>query len=315
MQKIIKKFNKINILVIGDVMLDTWIQGKVNRISPEADVPIVLGKKIDYALGGAANCAANIRSLNGKVDLFGMIGQDDAGQKLKELLKKQKIPIGNLITNQKPTIQKIRLCGERNQVARLDWEEADNIDKIIENKILKKVHKKISKINLIIFSDYNKGLLTKKLTQTIIKEARRKKIPIIADAKPTNLEKFIGVNLITPNLKEAGEMSDLESKNTNKKVEEMAKIIRKKTQSDIIITRGAKGMTVYNGQAHHIPTRAKSVYEVAGAGDTVIAALGLCIALRESLEISAKIANIAAGIAVSKHGTTTVSQEELLNNL
>jgi len=312
---IISKFSKINIAVIGDVMLDQWIYGEVNRISAEADVPIVLGKNIEYALGGAANCAANIKSLSGKVDIFGLIGEDEAGKKIKKLFQQNKIAIGNLITNDKSTIQKIRISGPHNQIVRLDWEDNSEINKIIENRILNKLEKNFKKYQIIVLSDYNKGLLTKNLTQKIIQKAKQSNIPVIADIKPKNLDKFIGASVITPSFKEAIEMSGLALENTDKAVAEMAKIIKKKTGSDVIITRGAKGMSIYNGRTLHIPTQAKEVYEVAGAGDTVVAALALCIATGASLEQSAEIANMAAGIAVSKHGTTTVQQKELINAL
>ncbi|MAG44554.1 D-glycero-beta-D-manno-heptose-7-phosphate kinase [bacterium] len=318
MINIIKNFNKTKILVIGDLMLDTWIQGHVNRISPEADVPVVLGENTIYAPGGAGNCAANIKSLGGKAAVLGIVGQDQAGQELKEIFKQIGITISGLFRQPlKPTTQKIRISGIHNQITRLDWENTQDINQQTQDRILMFFKKNVLKYQAVILSDYAKGLFAKALTKKIIQITNQKKIPTIADIKPKNMEKFIGVSVVMPNLTEAVEMSGLDSleSNNNRATEKMAKIIKQNLQSNVIITRGAKGMTVFNGKLTHIPTQAREIYEVAGAGDTAVSALALSIASGASLKNSAKIANTAAGIAVSKHGTTAVTQDELIKNI
>lgn len=314
---VLNNFEKIRALVIGDVMLDVWMRGEVNRVSVEADVPIVAGKEINYSLGGATNCAINVKSLGGQVDVVGVIGNDQPGVEFRKILSTNQIPDWGIFSvNDRPTTQKIRIGGLNNQVVRLDWEKTHEIDSNLVDAILFKIRNEIKNYQVIILSDYNKGLFSELLTKSIVQIARENNLPVVADIKPRNMNKFMGVTVVKPNLKEAAEMVGELSDNTDENVEKIARKIKGLLQSNIIITRGASGMSVYNnGNFLHIPAQKKEVFDIAGAGDTTTAALALALASGASLEKAAQIANAAAGIAVSKRGTTAVPLKELIYDL
>ena len=309
--KIVDEFSKKKILVIGDLMLDKYIWGAVERISPEAPVQVVTVKKETYAPGGAANVAMNLTSLSGKTYLVGIVGKDESNKKLISILKKKGIATeGILVDSKKPTIQKIRIIGHNQQLLRVDYEDKEYINSDDEKKVLKYVNSIIKEVDAIIISDYTKGIITKSLMQEIIKKAKENNKKIIVDPKPKHTEFYKTADLVTPNNNEACEMLGIEAKNHN--LNEIGTELAKKLNTTVLITRGEKGMTLFEEKkATDIPTKAKEVYDVTGAGDTVIAALGLSIAAGASIEKAAHIANHAAGITVGKVGTTSVTIGEL----
>jgi len=296
--KIIERFKEKNILVIGDIMLDKYIYGDVSRISPEAPVPVVKVKKESFALGGAANTALNIVELGGGVFLIGFIGKDKKAVILKKLLKKRKIPC--FLESTLTTTQKTRIFGKEQQLLRFDEEETT--EKIFTDKIKKKILRKAKEADIIIISDYAKGVITKDLMSLLMGYKRK----MIVDPKPKNKILYRNAFLITPNEKESLEMASCSN------IEEAGIRLKEELNSNVLITRGERGMLLFSdNKIVELPTYAREVYDVIGAGDTAIAALALSIASGSSLNESAVIANTAAGIAVEKKGTYPVSLKEL----
>jgi len=294
---ILAGFENKKVVVIGDVMLDKYLEGEVLRISPEAPVPIVNIKKEFYELGGAGNVAANVSSLGGDVFLFGFIGRDNEAEILKKLFKEKRI--NYFLDENDITIQKTRVIGKGQQLIRFDKE--DTSEKQFSEEIKRKISEKAAEANIIIISDYAKGAITPEL-MTLLSPCNKK---IIVDPKPKNKEIYKGVFLIKSNEKEAKGMSGLEDINL------AGELLKKEFNSNIIITRGEKGMSLFSEKNLEIPTYAREVYDVTGAGDSVIATLGLALASNASIEEAAILANHAAGIVVGKKGTYAVSLKEL----
>jgi len=305
LKKVIKMFPKKNILVIGDVMLDKYISGVVSRISPEAPVPVVNVNKESYVLGGAGNVVSNLRSLGAKVTLIGAVGKDREASIIKKLLKKQGVK-NNLIETNKPTIVKTRIVGQNQQMLRIDYENCESLE---NDKVIKIVKQKIKNCDGIVISDYSKGLITRSIVKSIVSLAKGK--VVVADPKHFEEDFYKNVSIITPNEKEAFALSKLGKESTLK---EVAMKLESELNCKVLITRDVKGMSLLkNKELIDIPTIAKKVYDVTGAGDTVIAALVLSITSGASLEEAAIIANHSAGIVVGKPGTETTSIKELLS--
>jgi len=307
MNELIQKLNNFagkNILIIGDIMLDKYIFGEVERISPEAPVQVVEVKKENYLPGGAANVANNIAALKGNAFMVGVVGKDNEANILLDELKKRNINTEGIFTdNQKPTTQKVRILGQKQQLLRIDYEKKEYLNKKIENNIINFIKEKIDSINAIIISDYAKGVITKDLVEKIKNTAKNK--IIIADPKPKHKDFYKDVSLVTPNIKEAKEMAEKEED------------LIKELNSPVLITKGEKGMSLYekDGNITNIPTKAKEVYDVSGAGDTVVATLALALTAGATLKQAAILANHAAGITVGKLGTSTVSIDEIKRSL
>jgi len=310
-KKILSNFKGKKILVIGDVMLDHYLVGDVNRISPEAPIPIVKVTQEKYVLGGAANTANNIASLGGKAYLVGIVGEDNAGKILeKQLRENNMVTAGLFIDKDKPTVQKVRVVGKPQQLLRIDYENTKLSDKKIESKILDYVKNIIKKVDAVVISDYAKGLMTKNLSSEVISLCNENKKPVIVDPKPKNVNFYKNATLITPNLKEASEMTGIDNNSENAVL--MGEKLKEMLDSNILITKGEYGSTLIelDGNIVHIPTKAKEVYDVSGAGDTVVATLVLALAVGADLKYAAVLANKAAGIVVGKIGTATVSMKE-----
>jgi len=313
--KIIKNFKDKKILVIGDVMLDKYIWGEVSRISPEAPVQIVDVMKESYTPGGAANVANNIATLSSKSLMVGIVGKDTTKNKLASELKKRNIDISGLIEDEnKRTIQKVRVFGKTQQLLRFDYEKKGDIDEKTEKKVFDFLLNKIDEIDAIIISDYAKGTITKNLMEKLIEKCNKKNKIVVVDPKPEHKEFYKNVTLITPNHKEAHKMTRMEGENhSDEKIKSMGEKLINELNSNILITRGEKGMSLFekSGKVTNIPTFAKEVYDIIGAGDTSVATLTLALASGASYKEAAIIANHAAGITVGKIGTSTVSIEEL----
>jgi len=307
--QILNNFKQKNILIIGDIILDKYIFGEVERISPEAPVQVVEVKKENYLPGGAANVANNISALNANAFMVGIVGNDNEAKILLNELKKRDINIDGILTdNQKPTTQKVRILGQKQQLLRIDYEKRGYLNKERENKILNFIKEKVQEIDAIIISDYAKGVITKDLI-TEIKNIANNKI-IIVDPKPKHKDFYKNVSLITPNLKEAKEMTNKEN------IDEIGKQLMEELNTEILITRGEKGMSLFEKtETTNIPTKAKEVYDVSGAGDTTVATLTLALTAGATLKLAATLANHAAGITVGKVGTSTVTIEEIKQSL
>ena len=307
--KILEKFKDKKIIVLGDIMLDKYIFGNVERISPEAPVQIVGVEKECFIPGGAANVANNIVALDANVFVVGVVGKDIEAKILLKELKKRKVNIDGIVTdNNVPTTQKVRVFGQKQQLLRIDYEKKDYLNKEAENKIIAFIKEKIKETDAIIISDYAKGVITKDLMANVKELA--KGILLIVDPKPKHKAFYAGVNLITPNVKEAREMSGKEE------VNEMGRELMEELNAPVLITRGEKGMSLFewNGVTN-IATEAKEVFDVSGAGDTTVAALTLALTAGATLEQAAILANHAAGITVEKIGASTVSIKELKKSL
>ncbi len=315
--KIINNFKNKKILVVGDIMLDKYIWGNVERISPEAPVPVVEVVKETQNLGGCGNVAHNITSVGAESYLVTIVGNDIYAEELKKMLQQRKVNIDGIFVDAKrPTTVKTRIIAHNQQVVRVDHESRFQIDSHIFNKIKNYILDIKNQIDAILISDYGKGVITKGLLSFLIKLAKIIDVPITVDPKIEHFLEYKKVTILTPNLNEATLGMRLPKKpSTEQEVYELGKKILKKLQPEaLVITRGPDGMTLFEKEKiYHIPTRAKEVYDVTGAGDTVIAILTLCLSTSAKFVPSCEIANFAAGIVVGKVGTATVSKEELID--
>lgn len=304
----LSEFSKVKILVIGDIMLDRYWHGLTRRISPEAPVPIVEIDNIEEKPGGAANVAMNIRALGAQSYLIGFTGVDDASKIIDIELKKAKVNSDLIKLEQYSTIIKLRVISHSQQLIRLDFEK--KIKNINSDLILKKINKILPICNAIIFSDYNKGALNN--LNFIINKAREYKIPILVDPKGNDFSKYHGATILTPNI---GEFEAIVGKCYNNKqlIYNGMKLINDFEWSALLITQSENGMTLLQPEKKvlHFPSQAKEVFDVTGAGDTVISVLAASLSTGKSLEKSCLLANIAAGISVGKLGTSTVNKKDI----
>ena len=309
--EILEKFKKIKIAVVGDIMLDDYIIGDVERISPEAPVPIVKVKEERFVLGGAANVISNLASLGAQTISFGIVGNDFDGKRLIKELENKKIDISGIIkTDDRPTIVKRRITSGQQQLLRIDWEDTTHITYEQENLIIEGIKKNIKDIHAIILSDYDKGVLTPRVATEIIKIARENNIIVNVDPKPKNIENYRGATSMTPNRKEARECLGIPQENDFYKI---GKELKEKLQlKNLLLTKSEEGMSLFLDETVDIPTYAKEVYDVTGAGDTVISVFTLAAAAGIEWYEAAKIANTAAGVVVGRIGTSTVTVDEIL---
>ena len=308
-----EQFKNKKILVVGDIMLDKYIWGEVSRISPEAPVQVVHVSRETYAPGGASNVASNAVALNGNVFIAGIAGNDEAKNILLDELKKQGINTeGILIDNDKPTTQKVRIVGRSQQLLRVDYEKKDHVHKNIEQSMIIFFEKIIKNVDIIVISDYAKGVITQEISDKIIQMAKRHGKAVIVDPKPKHRDFYSNATLITPNNAEASEMTNIEDESDDAVLEMGSKLL-KYLNANVLITKGEKGMSLFekDGNVTHIPAKAKEVYSLIGAGDTVVATIALALASGADLKEAAMLANIAAGIKVGKIGTASVSIEEI----
>ena len=299
------------VLVLGDVMLDRYLHGDVTRISPEAPVPFVRVERESFVPGGAANTANNIVSLGGLAHVIGVVGSDSSGSLLLREMEKSGIDTSGILRDSgRPTIEKTRVLGQTHQMIRLDYEKADKVGASVESALIKNIEKAVPFVDIVVVSDYGKGVITENVLQFLYDSCARNGKNIVVDPKPKNARLFNGVFLVTPNEKEAKEITGEED------VEKCAQALCNMLSTNVLITRGEKGMFLYekNGRKIAIPTQAREVFDVSGAGDTVIAALALCIAAGMEIKDAAAVANQAAGIVVGKMGTSTVTPDDLRKN-
>lgn len=318
----IKKFSNKNILVIGDLMLDLYIQGPPRSVSQEAPVIVVKTEKKYFKLGGAANTAENIKSLGGKVYLTGVIGDhnrhDDFGRSFLQIIKHSKISKhGLFFDHTRPTTLKMRIMSQGQQIVRVDEEVTNKINKKIENKLIRYLLKIIPKVDSILVSDYNKGVVTDRLMKFLVKESKKRGLKIVVDPKPQNKDLYSGVYFITPNEIELSRMYGHFEVDEASIIYLAKKLKHEMNLSNILITRGARGMDLISNKeamVRHIPSFAKKVIDVSGAGDTVAAVISMGINDLKPYELS-YLSAIAAKISVEKQGTATVSTKELIDNI
>ena len=314
--KIIESFKNLKILVIGDLMLDVFLYGDVERISPEAPVPVVRVLNIMHLPGGAANVSSNLKSLGVDVTLCGVVGGDETGRKFRQIIDNQGINTFFIDDGRKTSI-KTRVVASNQQVVRFDVEENKKLSSKYVGYIEKFLEDKINGFDAVIISDYGKGVITKKLIEKVSEITRHRKIPLTVDPKIENFRFYKGVTCITPNTKEASEGSGIKIKDYEAVVKAARKIIKMLNPETLLITMGSKGMALFDskGEIIKVPALAKEVFDVTGAGDTVISVFTSCIAAKASYIDAVKLSNLAGSIVVGKMGTATVSPEELINNL
>ncbi len=313
--EISRLFDKARILVVGDFILDEYVWGSVSRISPEAPVPVVNVKRESFLAGGSLNVANNIRSLGGTVYPCGVLGRDLEGRFLLRGMRRLGIETGGVIVDSsRPTSIKTRIIAHSQQVVRVDRENVEPISAPDIRKILQFVRKKIKGVDVVIVEDYGKGLIEPSLLKPLLKLAKQFKKPILVDPKEKHFELYKGVTVITPNRAEAHGAygTSLNGRQTN--LEEVGRGLLKKLQTRaVLVTLGEEGMALFEKSRPtvKIPTTAQEVFDVSGAGDTVIAVFALGLAAGASLEEAARLSNLAAGIVVGKLGTATVELSEL----
>ena len=316
---ILENFKGKKIIVLGDIMLDKYIWGNVSRISPEAPVQVVKVLKETFAPGGAANVANNIVALGSEVFIVGIVGDENPAEKniLLGELNMRKIDTSGIFTDAgRPTTLKVRILGKSQQLLRVEYEKDSAFHASISEKILRFIESRISSVDAIVVSDYAKGVVNPSLISNIISLANQNKKIFIVDPKPKHRELYKNVTLITPNHNEAVMMAGM-SADDEYDLGEIGSNLVKSLGSSILLTKGEKGMTLFekNGGVTEIPAKAREVYDVVGAGDTVVAAAALALSAGATLKEAAVISNIAAGIKVGKVGTSTVSIDEIRKEL
>ncbi len=305
------------ILVVGDVMLDKYYFGEVTRISPEAPVPIAHVLEVRETLGGAANVAHNLALLGCQTSIIGQIGRDNHGEIFLSKLKSLGVNFSGMIETSKPTTTKIRVISGHQQMIRLDFEDASELDISAADELLKNFSAQLPNVDAVIVSDYGKGVCTKKICREIIGACRAQKKSVVVDPKGDNWQKYFDASFITPNLKEFNAVLPKKIPNVDAEIENSArKVIDEFNLRGLVVTRSAKGLTLVDEEKiSHIKARAQEVFDVSGAGDTVIAVFALALAGGLDSEFAAYLANVAAGVVVAKVGTYAVNRDELLNAL
>ena len=308
------RFDQAPVLVVGDVMLDRYWHGATNRISPEAPVPVVLFDHEEIRLGGAANVAHNLRALGAAVDLIGVIGDDDSAYHLKSELAAKGIHGTGLISDpQRRTTTKLRVVTTRNQqVSRVDFESDDEVGPEIEEALARQVEMRAESAQVVLVSDYQKGVITRRSIAHLLSFANSKNVPVIVDPKVPHIDYYSGATLVTPNHVEAESATNSRIA-TNEDARKAATALRRRLGVEsVLITRGEHGRWLdHAGQDGYLPASAREVADVTGAGDTVIATLALAIASGATMIEAARLANEAASIVVGKFGAATVTPEEL----
>ena len=309
---VVDQLRGCRVLVVGDVMLDEYLRGEVSRISPEAPVPILEVRAVDIRLGGAANAAANIQALGGATTLIGVVGRDDTANNLGERLAQQGINGRMVVDPDRPTSKKTRLVAQQQQIVRVDHEKRTPITGAIEDAIKRGIDTAIRDVQACVISDYAKGVVTPEIARHAIAAARLAHVPIIVDPKQRTFDAYRGATVITPNLHE------LEAAAPGLAVEAAAAaLVPTLDGAGLLVTRSADGMTLFRADhaPFHVRALAKEVFDVTGAGDTVVATLALALGARIRIEYAIELASMAAAISVSKRGTATVSPAELATAL
>ncbi len=312
-EQLLNRFAANTIVIVGDVMLDEFIWGKVQRISPEAPVPVVEVLDETYHMGGSANVAANIRGLEGTPIPIGVLGRDSAADRVLDLLKQSGIEVSGLVRDDRPTTLKTRIIAQNQQVVRTDRESRKALSPQINADLASAFLRHLPQAKAVIVSDYDKGVVNRELLSAILPNARSAGVPVFLDPKVPHADYYRPITLITPNQREAELLTGTAIEDERGLEDAGRRLLGKFECEYALITRGEEGMSLFSGSgSRHLPTFAREVFDVTGAGDTVIATLALARAGGATMEESAILANHAAGIVVGKVGIATVSQSELL---
>ena len=304
---------KPNILVIGDLMIDQYLWGSCERISPEAPVQIINIESESSVLGGAGNVINNLKELGANVDIISVIGVDSKSDELQLLLSSIGVKIQYLIMQKgRITSKKSRVISSNQQVVRYDWESKDEININSQNAILNSFNSIVGNYDMVLLSDYGKGVLTNTLTQSIIKSANKKNKKVLIDPKGKNYSKYKGAYLLTPNKKEASEATGIKIIDEESLNHAILKLKNECNLDISLITLSDQGVAIYDQKLRILPTVAREVFDVTGAGDTILASLGFAISCNIDIDESVRFANLAAGVVVGKIGSATASINEIL---
>ena len=313
--RLFDQFEDTKVLVLGDVMIDAYFYGSVSRISPEAPVPIVNLTKKEQRLGGAANVALNLKSLGAVPIICSIKGNDADGQRLKELCRENGLVIEGLINDYKrETTVKTRIIGNSHQLLRIDEEDTADIDESVEDLVYEAVNSFIDQVDVLIFQDYNKGLLTAGLIQRVIALCTSKKVPMVVDPKFNNFYEYKGVTLFKPNKKEIQQAENITDKLNLRDIKVLASTVRQKLNANkIMTTLSEDGVIIINEtETIHLPAHARKILDVSGAGDSVLSVAALCVAAGISDEITAALSNLAGGIVCEQIGVVPIDKDLLL---
>jgi rfaE bifunctional protein kinase chain/domain len=315
LRPVVEQLRGCRVAVIGDVMLDEYLRGDVSRISPEAPVPVLEVRSREWRLGGAANAAANIQALGGAVTLVGVVGKDEAAAIVDERLAQCGIASAVVADGERPTSKKTRLVAQQQQIVRIDHEKRQPVTGAVADSVRRAIDRALTDVQACVLSDYAKGVVTADIARHAIEAARRAGIPVVVDPKQRSFAAYRGATVITPNLHEleaavagVGAVQPFEVERA------AAAVLAEIGGAALLVTRSSEGMTLYRPEraAYHVPAMAREVFDVTGAGDTVVAAVALALAARVAIEHAVELASIAAAVSVSKRGTSTVSSGELI---
>lgn len=313
--RILNRFAGRKILVVGDVMLDVYLWGDVRRISPEAPVPVVETRRRSYSCGGAGNVAANLASLGASVFLAGVLGNDTDGEQLRAAIQDLGIELAGLVVDEsRPTTTKLRVMAHSQQMLRVDSELRSWVNEEVSKPLLMWVEEHLPGMDGCVISDYGKGVVSPGIAQRVIELANDSGKPVVVDPKGADYERYRGATVVTPNVKEAGAVLGCDLEDEGDLADAARSLSEMLGGSGVIITAGEKGMVVLSSPDGfiRIPAMAKHVYDVTGAGDTVVSALVMSLAAGSTLEQAARLANAGAGLVVGKLGTAVVTVEELI---
>ena len=306
---------KVPVMVVGDLMLDHWVWGSVTRISPEAPIPVVDVQRYTHTAGGAANVVTNLRELGVPCFQVGVVGRDDSGRKLRAILRREGADVSGLIADpDRPTTLKTRIVAHSQQMVRADFESREPLSSKVQDQVLECIRGLIDRVNLVVFSDYDKGLFQPELVRALFETARQAGKRVIGGPKPDNLARFQGADLVTLNAKEATQASGHPALPLDSLLRAGAQLQRQLPGSHVLITRGEHGMSLFenNGSVHHQPALASQVFDVSGAGDTVLSTLAWTLAAGAPPAQAIEAASHAAAVVVRKVGTATANPAEIL---
>jgi len=310
----LKNSSSVRVLIVGDIMLDRYWWGNVNRISPEAPVPVVNLDKISVVAGGAANVAANIAGLGAKPFLVGVVGDDEESELIREILQSKNISTEYFVkSSQRHTTIKTRIIAHNQQIVRVDQETNQDLSHSDENRTWTLIKNLLNQIQIIIVSDYGKGVVTKNILSRLITTAQKENILIFVDPKGKDYFKYQGATILTPNRYEIAEACKMEQNNQSAIEIAGEKLISELELKCLLVTQGEEGMTLFqkDEESVHLPVESRNVYDVTGAGDTVIACLAVAVGCGVDFTEAARFANRAAGLVVEQVGTTAISMEML----
>jgi len=305
-----KKLAGCSVLILGDAMLDHYIWGETSRISPEAPVPVVKVVRESSRLGGAANVAHNVKALGGEPVLISVVGRDEGGRQLTAALQERGIPITGMVVDRgRPTVKKTRIVARSQQVVRVDREEIRPLSAVLHRKLSERVEQALARVQAVLISDYGKGVICDRFLETWLPRFREAGLPICVDPKETHFHSYREVTILTPNLKEAAFASGRPILDEASLEDAGSRLLDSLGAEHLLITRGEDGMSLFYREASplHIPSVAREVYDVTGAGDTVVSALAMGLAAGLPVEDATRLANHAAGLVIRELGTATAT--------